>query len=242
VLAGDPELGRALVAAALVCVGDAAGTLCTAPVLAEAARAAAPPAIRVEVDTAVATGVVVELATGTRIDATLTTLLEHAWPTLACEAQQATSVATRMVFDAAPAAVWDRLMFYEQVEQRPPLHLRLLLPTPIETAGRKSEIGDEARCLYKGGYLVKRVTQVDPGRRYAFDVVEQALAVGGVTLSSGEYVISELTRGRAEVRIVTRYASPRWPRWLWRPIERAVCHSFHRHILRAMRRKVEVRS
>ena len=153
-----------------------------------------------------------------------------------------TSVATSMIFDAAPADVWERLMFYEQIDQRPPLHLRLLLPMPIETAGRKSEIGDEARCLYQGGYLIKRVTQVEPRRRYVFEVAEQALEVGGgVKLSGGEYVISELGRGRAEVRIVTRYTSPRWPRWLWRPVERAVCHSFHRHILRAMRREVEVR-
>ena len=158
-------------------------------------------------------------------------------------ANHATSVATSMIFDATPADVWKRLMFYEQIEQRPPLHLRWLLPVPIETAGRKSEIGDEARCLYEGGYLIKRVTEVDPGRRYAFEVAEQALVVGGgMTLSGGEYLIHELARGRAEVRIVTRYASRRRPRWLWRPIERAVCHSFHRHILRAMRRKLGVRS
>lgn len=85
-LAGDPELGRALVSAALACVGDQAGTLRCAPSLGDAARATAPPAIRVEVESSIATGVVIELATGTRIDATLTTLLERAWPALACEA------------------------------------------------------------------------------------------------------------------------------------------------------------
>ena len=153
------------------------------------------------------------------------------------------SVATSMVFRAAPAAVWERLMFYEQIDQRPPLHLRLLLPVPIETNGRKSEPGDEARCLYEGGYLIKRVTEVEPGRRYAFEIAEQALTVGGgMRLSGGEYLIRDLERGRAEVRIVTRYASPKRPRWLWRRIEQAVCHSFHRHILRAMRREVEGRS
>ena len=85
-VAGDPELAQAVVAAALACVGDEPGTLRCAPPLAELARAAAPPAIRVELDAAVATGVVIELPSGTRIDATLAALLDRAWPTLACEA------------------------------------------------------------------------------------------------------------------------------------------------------------
>ena len=86
VVAGDLELGRALVMAALACVGDEPGTLRCAPVIADIAREAAPAAIRVEVEPRIATGVVIELATGTRIEATLTTLLDRMWPTLACEA------------------------------------------------------------------------------------------------------------------------------------------------------------
>jgi vacuolar-type H+-ATPase subunit E/Vma4 len=88
VLADDRELGRALVAAALACVGDESGTLRCSPVLVDIAREASPAAIRVEAEPGVATGVVIELATGTRIDATLTTLLDRLWPTLACEALQ----------------------------------------------------------------------------------------------------------------------------------------------------------
>ena len=154
-----------------------------------------------------------------------------------------TAVATSMVFRAPADQVWEGLMFYEQIDRRPPLHLRLLLPVPIETLGRKSQIGDEARCLYEGGYLIKRVTDIAPARRYAFEIAEQALVVGrGMELSGGEYVIRELAPDRAEVEITTRYRSPRRPRWLWRPIEQLVCHSFHRHILRAMRRAVEGRA
>lgn len=88
VLAGDPELGRVLVAAALACVGDEPGTLRCTPAIADIARRAAPAAIRVEPEPGTAAGVVVELASGTRIDATLTTLLDRIWPTLACEALQ----------------------------------------------------------------------------------------------------------------------------------------------------------
>lgn len=80
----DAGLARALIASALACIGDEAGTMRCAPALADAARAAVPAAIRVEVDPAVATGAIVELASGTRIDATLAALLDRAWPELAC--------------------------------------------------------------------------------------------------------------------------------------------------------------
>ncbi len=151
-------------------------------------------------------------------------------------------VATPMTIAAPRARVWERLMFYEQLDQRPPLHLRLLLPVPIRTIGEKSHVGDEARCLYEGGHLIKRITAVEPGRVYAFDVIEQSLPVGGgMRLVGGEYRLDEQQSGVTVMTLSTRYVSARRPRWLWRSIEAAVCHSFHRHILRAIRRNVEAR-
>ncbi|HET7504738.1 MAG TPA: hypothetical protein VFK02_27135 [Kofleriaceae bacterium] len=150
------------------------------------------------------------------------------------------SVTTRMTIAASRARVWARLMFYEQIDERPPLHLRLLLPVPIATEGRKSEVGDEVRCRYEGGHLIKRVTHIDPALRYAFEITEQALVVGGgMKLSGGEYTLREVAAERTQLSIATHYVSSRRPRWLWLPVERWVCHSFHRHILRAMRRGVE---
>jgi len=137
---------------------------------------------------------------------------------------------------ASPAQVWNVLMFYEQIEERPPLLLRLFLPMPIRTEGRKSEVGDQTRCLYQSGYLVKRLTRIDRGRLYAFEVVEQQLPFGGgLSLLGGWYALRELPGRRTEIETATRYESRRRPRRLWRPVEVAVCHLFHRHILRATR-------
>lgn len=154
--------------------------------------------------------------------------------------RQSRSIETRIRFAAAAEKVWDALLFYEQIEQRPPLLLRLLLPLPIRTDGSKFEVGDEARCSYVGGHLLKRITHVDAGRHYGFEVVEQTLALGGgLTLTGGCYTLRALPGGRTEVAIATRYISNRRPGWLWQPIEAAVCHRFHRHLFAAMRRKVE---
>jgi vacuolar-type H+-ATPase subunit E/Vma4 len=85
-VADNPRLGASLVAAALSYVGAEPGVLRCPPALAEPARSTAPSGIDVVIDPAISTGAVVELATGTRVDATLVALLERAWPSLACEA------------------------------------------------------------------------------------------------------------------------------------------------------------
>jgi len=82
----DPRLAEALLAAAIACTGDEAGTLRCTPALEPAARAVAPERLRIESDPAIATGVIVELEAGTTVDATLLVLLDREWSRLACEA------------------------------------------------------------------------------------------------------------------------------------------------------------
>jgi len=133
-------------------------------------------------------------------------------------------------------------MFFEQIARRPPLYLRLLLPAPRRAEGRRSAVGDETRCVYEKGHLLKRVTEIAPGRRCGFEVVEQRLAIrGGIRLAGGSYTLRELPDGTTRVELETRYVASRRPRWLWRQIETAVCHAFHRHILSAMRRELATR-
>lgn len=153
---------------------------------------------------------------------------------------QAISIVTRLIFAASPAQVWKGLMFYEEIGRRPPLHLRMLLPVPIRAEGRLSEVGDEATCLYEGGWLLKRLTRIERGSLYEFEVAEQALSFGGgIRLSRGRYTLRELPDGQTDVSVETRYRSLKTPRWFWAPLERIVCHFFHRYLLDSMRRKIE---
>jgi hypothetical protein len=150
------------------------------------------------------------------------------------------SVVTAMRFFAPPERAWDGLMFYEQITRRPPLYLRLLLPVPVQAEGRQSAVGDVTRCVYREGHLLKRVMEIVPWQLCRFEVLEQDLPIaGGLRLVSGSYTLSELPDRSTRVELETRYVSPRYPRWLWGPIEVAVCHAFHGHILGAMRRAVE---
>jgi len=151
------------------------------------------------------------------------------------------SVVTRADFEASPEVVWKALIFYEQIKERSPLFLRLLLPVPLRTEGRKSKVGNEVRCIYEGGHLLKRITQITCARNLAFEIIEQNLPLGGgIKLSRGSYTLRELPSGRTEVALKTEYTSQRNPRWLWTSLEAFVCRMFHRHLLRAMRRSIEI--
>jgi hypothetical protein len=149
--------------------------------------------------------------------------------------ERSASVTTCQDFFAPRNAVWDALMFYEEVPKKRPFLLRRFLPAPIGTEGCKSEVGSEVRCRYVDGHLVKRVTHIVPEHNYAFEIIEQNLALGGIQLLGGEYTLCKLSEDRTRVALATCYASPNYPRWLFGRVEAAVCHSFHQYILSAMR-------
>jgi hypothetical protein len=145
------------------------------------------------------------------------------------------SVTTCQDFFAAADAVWDALMFYEEIAEDRPFLLRHFLPIPIGTQGCKSEVGSDVKCQYSSGHLLKRVTRIIRGHHYAFEVVEQNIALGRIRLLGGDYSLRVLSKDRTRVALATHYASPNSPRWLFGRVEATVCHSFHRYILSGMR-------
>ena len=149
--------------------------------------------------------------------------------------EHAASVTTCQDFFAAADAVWEALMFYEEIAEDRPFLLRRFLPTPIGSQGCKSEVGSDVKCRYVGGHLLKRATRIVRRQNYAFEVVEQNLALGGIRLLGGDYTLRVLSEHCTRVALATHYASPNYPRWLFGRLEAAVCHSFHHYILSAMR-------
>ncbi len=148
----------------------------------------------------------------------------------------AESVGTCVIFSVPASRVWDGLVFYEQIRERPPLLLRLLLPTPLGTEGGKFQLGEQVRCFYSRGHLVKALTHIDPGHKLAFRVIEQKIVFGGgIKLVGGHYTLQELPNGSTQVILTTEYYGVRQPRCFWKRVEASVCHVFHRFILRQMR-------
>jgi hypothetical protein len=149
------------------------------------------------------------------------------------------AVQTRVHFDAPPEAVWEGMLFYEEVPRRPMPLLRMFLPVPLSTRGEKTQVGAKIECLYDGGYLEKRITTSVPARLVRFDVLVQRLGVEDcISMHEGSYEIRPNGRG-SDVVLTTQYRGHLRPRWLWRPFERFLAHGIHHHILDGMRVTLE---
>lgn len=134
--------------------------------------------------------------------------------------------------------VWNRILFYEEVPERPPLLLRTLLPAPVRTEGGKTRVGATIRCTYRGGDLLKRITVFDPPHRVEFEVIEQALGVESCVLAlGGSYTIVPCGNG-IDVALCTHYRAYLHPRHLWRRLESLLVHQLHRHILSGIREAI----
>jgi hypothetical protein len=144
-------------------------------------------------------------------------------------------ISTEASFPLPAEKICERILLYEEVPGRPGLFLRLLLPLPLRSEGSKSETGSLVRCIYSGGHLVKRITNVQTGQLVAFEVLEQELGIEGfATLEGGSYRI--LKRGASSgVVLTTRYCGHLRPRWLWRTLERWLARGVHERILQGMK-------
>jgi hypothetical protein len=144
------------------------------------------------------------------------------------------AIATRVQFNTGPEVIWNHIMFYEEVPERPPFLLRALLPHPVRTEGDKTRVGATVGCAYRGGDLVKRITTVEPPHFLQFEVIEQRLGIEGCILTLGGsyqiYAKGDVT----DVVLTTNYQSYLRPRYLWHPLEALLVRQLHSHILRGV--------
>jgi len=151
-------------------------------------------------------------------------------------------VTTTQTINAPPDAAWHGIQFFEEVH-RPTPWLLYLSPSlrPMYTIGRSERVGDLKTCVYQRGKLIKQITEVTPGKRLAFRVVEQdRIENDGATLLDGSFDLEPIDGGKhTQVRLSTRYIPMLNPRFAYQWAESLAIHTLHGHVLAGMKDKAE---
>lgn len=155
--------------------------------------------------------------------------------TLLQEPRPEEEIITSRILEMDAQRAWQVLAFYEEVELEPPLFARIGLPHPLRTEGHVDGVGDVKRCVYSTGFLRKRITRFEPGRKLAFEVIEQVgIEDRSVELLRGSFRFESLGDGRTRVTLKTVYRPLLAARTAWRPFERRLAHVLHAHVIDGM--------
>ena len=151
-------------------------------------------------------------------------------------------VSTTQVVNAPPMQAWHGIQFFEEVK-RPVPWLLWASPSlrPVYAIGHSEKVGDLKTCIYRRGKLIKQITEVIPGKRLAFRVVEQdRIENDGAKLVDGSFELRPIDGGRkTQVTLTTGYVPLLEPRFAYRWGENWVIHTLHGHVLAGMRDTAE---
>ena len=148
------------------------------------------------------------------------------------------AVTTTRVIPVSRARAWRELMFYEEVTHDPPWLARIGLPKPLYTKGDARHVGDIKTCVYDKGRLVKRVTRIVDEACLGFEVIEQVgVEDRSVRLTGGSFLFESHGPHATRVTLTTRYEPLLQARPIWRPIEQALTHALHSHVLEGIERQ-----
>lgn len=143
-------------------------------------------------------------------------------------------VETTLIFPMRAVDAWERIVFFEETQRRPPWVLRAVIPEPLRVEGDRSHVGGLVRCVYCGGEIVKHITVLDEPERVSFEVMGQDLGIEKMLrVRVGSYWLED-EGDKCRVRLSTRYTAFLRPRWLWRPLESWLMGMLHRHVLTSM--------
>jgi uncharacterized membrane protein YhaH (DUF805 family) len=163
-------------------------------------------------------------------------------------------VVTSIDVAASPAVVWNRVVKFDEIRERPAWYFRAGIAYPISATIAGSGPGAIRRCEFSTGAFVEPITVWDEPRRLAFDVVEQPPPLRELSIYSKVYaphINGYFSSTRGEFRLIpaagghtrleghTWYSVAIYPQGYWRATSEVLLHQIHLRVLRQVKRESE---
>lgn len=163
-------------------------------------------------------------------------------------------VVTSIDVAAPPAVVWNRVVKFDEIRERPAWYFRAGIAYPMSATIAGSGPGAIRRCEFSTGAFVEPITVWDEPRRLAFDVVEQPPPLRELSIYSNVYaphIKGYFNSSRGEFRLIpaagghtrleghTWYSVAIYPQGYWRAMSEVLLHQIHLRVLRQVKRESE---
>jgi uncharacterized protein YndB with AHSA1/START domain len=170
------------------------------------------------------------------------------WPNPTMEVMSSVEI------DAPPERVWQCVVDFPEITERPEWLFRLGIACPQRARIEGEGVGAVRHCEFTTGEFVEPITAWDPPRRLAFDVTEQPEPMfeltpyrhihpphlnGAFRSTRGEFRLVELPDGRTRLDGSTWYQLQIYPHAYWTLWTDWLVHRIHLRVLRHIERLAE---
>jgi len=163
-------------------------------------------------------------------------------------------VVTAVEIDASPERVWQCVVDFPEITERPAWYFRLGIASPLRARIEGQGVGAVRHCEFTTGEFVEPITVWDAPRRLAFDVTEQPDPMfeltpyrhihpphldGAFRSTRGEFRLVPLAEGGTRLEGSTWYQLDIYPHAYWTLWTDELVHRIHGRVLRHIKRLAE---
>lgn len=163
------------------------------------------------------------------------------------------AIVTSIPIMASVQSVWDKVIAFPRIDQKPDGLFRFGIAYPIEARIEGSGIGAIRYCTFSTGSFVEPITAWQPNELLAFNVTSSPPPMEEFSIYEhvdAPHLHGHMQSHRGQFRLVpvgnnvllegtTWYHHEMWPQWYWGPITDQIIHKIHERVLNHIKTTAE---
>lgn len=162
-------------------------------------------------------------------------------------------IVTSVEIDAPPQRVWDELIAFSEMRDKPPLLFRMGVAYPIRAEIEGTGVGAVRYCVFSTGAFVEPIEVWDEPRLLRFSVTDQppimrewspyhelsTAHLEYLRSRRGQFLLVPLADGGTRLEWTTWYEHDIWPAAYWRLWSDWIIHEIHKRVLNHIKLNAE---
>ena len=145
-------------------------------------------------------------------------------------------VADTIVINAPAAKVWQNVVAFEPIKQKPRFWLfQIGLPNPIAATVTGYYTGAGRKCIFSTGYAIgERISVFEPGKDLTFDIISQPRdpeMMNHLDLLKGQFLLKDNGNGTTTVTGTSWYKLHVFPAWYYDLWAKSIVRNVHIRVM-----------
>lgn len=145
-------------------------------------------------------------------------------------------VSDEIIIDAPPEEVWQHVVAFEKIEERPSYWLfNIGMPSPMATTVSERKLGANRKCIFSNGYIFdETIVTFDINRDLTFAIIDQPKdpeIMGHIDITKGQFLLKDNGNGTTTLTGNSWYRLHVFPVWYYDLWAESITRNVHFRVM-----------